>query len=80
MTLPLKRYPLHTAASCPCENMLVAMIEGQLVGEDHDAVHHHLETCQACAALMVEIAHLLAPALHRSTTWHPEHREGKPGF
>jgi eukaryotic-like serine/threonine-protein kinase len=67
MTLFLKPRPLRAAStpagSCPCDNMLVAMIEGQLLGEEHDAVHHHLEECQACATLMVEIAHLLAPAL-----------------
>jgi serine/threonine protein kinase len=38
------------------------MIEGRLTVQEHDAVNHHLDGCRACAGLMVEIAHLLAPA------------------
>jgi serine/threonine protein kinase len=55
----------HTCchSACPCENKLVGMIEDTLTEQERDAVHRHLDVCPDCARLMVELAHLLAPAV-----------------
>jgi serine/threonine protein kinase len=46
---------------CPDENTLVAMIEDGLDPADRDALDAHLDSCAACAALAIELAHVLTP-------------------
>jgi tRNA A-37 threonylcarbamoyl transferase component Bud32 len=46
---------------CPDENALVAMIEGDLDPAEREAVDAHIDTCPTCAALVIELAHVLTP-------------------
>ncbi len=44
---------------CPDENVLAAMLEGDLATADIEGLHAHVDHCAACRALMVELGHSL---------------------
>lgn len=48
--------PSRSFGPCPDENTLVAWIERELAGDGREAVEAHLERCEDCRALVIEIA------------------------
>lgn len=48
--------------TCPKDEIFAALLDGALSQEEQDGLHRHLDGCPACAALVVELGHLQAPA------------------
>lgn len=49
------------ALACPDENALSGLVEGRLDGEALAALEAHVDGCEACAALLADLAVVLAP-------------------
>lgn len=47
---------------CPDENSLTAMVEGTLSPAEQEALGEHLDQCEACSGLVVELARVLVSA------------------